>query len=924
MESEPQDSKYQAFISYSRRTDGELIAPALQRGLQGFAKPWYRQRALRVFRDDDSLSANPAIWPTVQKALDASEHFILLASPESAQSEWVGQELEHWLASHEAQKLLLVQTDGAEIAWDAAAGDFAARGNDAVPDALRGVFSDEPRYVDLRWARERDQISLADPRFRDAVADIAAPLRGVPKDEIVGEHVRQHRRARRTAIAGASGLAVLTAVAVAFGILALVSRQQAVDREQETRSVLLANESAAVFDLNPTLALQLARAGYDVAETPASAAAVRQAATVPQPIAELGSSLDRLEDAVFSPDGSSAASVGRDGILRIWDIEAGSGQEPLEFPATPGGLLTKVAYSPDGKLVATASVDGLIRVYDVDAGVDQQPVVLRGHDGSVNSVAFGPNGTTLVSGGRDSTVRVWNLNAPRQPPDVRRAGTGAYFDARISPNGKLIAGASDDATTRVWPAEDPSAAPRVLSRPDDSFAYTVEFAPDSRRLVSGGNGSLRIWDLEDEGAPPIDLIGHFAAVESASFSPDGARLATASRDRTVRVWDVSDPEVRSLLALRGHRGDVKSVDYSPDGERLLSSGVDGRIFVWSADGYAFERVTSWQDNDRTVARVAMVPSGDLVASSGFDGPIYLRELDAAPDAPPIEIGDETFPVRGLALDPSGRRIAAAVGPGTLVWDINGGKLGESFGLRSEGASAEGVAFSPDGSRIAAAGMDGEVRVWANEEGFGGAPIELSSPDGLELISVAFSGDGQRLAASGGGRVAYVWDLSDPETFASPAAYGFAEGDLITSALSPDGSLLAGAGSAGLVYLWETDPAGSEAPEVLIGHSSTVNSLHFSQDGERLVSTSNDATARVWEVAAGALSRAVVIKPRPTDTPVFAGATSEDGTTIATGGEDLQVRDCGACTTEIDRALELTSLPDLGPLDDADRTRAISG
>ncbi len=87
---------YDAFLSYNRAVDRQL-APALQRALHQLAKPWYRTRVLRVFRDDASLSANPHLWRSIQDALDSSRFFILLASPESAQSRWVEREVEHWL-----------------------------------------------------------------------------------------------------------------------------------------------------------------------------------------------------------------------------------------------------------------------------------------------------------------------------------------------------------------------------------------------------------------------------------------------------------------------------------------------------------------------------------------------------------------------------------------------------------------------------------------------------------------------------------------------------------------------------------------------------------------------------------------------------------------------------------------------------------
>src|SRR6478672_7582773 len=139
---------FDAFISYSHAADGRL-APALQRAVQRLAKPWYRLRALRVFRDDSALSANPHLWSSIQDALDESEWFVLLASPEAAASEWVDRELRHWLTAKPAARVLAAVTDGT---WEWEPHAHVLIGT-AVPAAVRDVFSEEPRHVDLRWAR---------------------------------------------------------------------------------------------------------------------------------------------------------------------------------------------------------------------------------------------------------------------------------------------------------------------------------------------------------------------------------------------------------------------------------------------------------------------------------------------------------------------------------------------------------------------------------------------------------------------------------------------------------------------------------------------------------------------------------------------------------------------------------------------------
>ena len=190
---------YDAFVSYSHAADGRL-APALQSGLQRLAKPWYRLRALRVFRDETGLSTNPHLWSSIVAALDESEWFVLLASPESATSPWVDKEIEHWLATKPADRILPALTAG-EWAWDAEARRLVG---DAVPERLAAAIIEEPRHLDLRWAHDETDLDLRNSGFRSAIADLASPMHGVAKDELEGEDIRQHRRARRLARAGVS------------------------------------------------------------------------------------------------------------------------------------------------------------------------------------------------------------------------------------------------------------------------------------------------------------------------------------------------------------------------------------------------------------------------------------------------------------------------------------------------------------------------------------------------------------------------------------------------------------------------------------------------------------------------------------------------------------------------------------------------
>ena len=151
------------------------LAVKLQVALQRFAKRWYQRRALRIFRDEANLTANPALWESIKQALSESKWFVILVSAKTAQSVWVNREIEWWLANRSSRRLLIVAT-GPGLAWDAQLGDWATEA--PVPAALRGVLAQEPRAADLvSVARGEHRLKLPD----DVVADIAAPIHGKPR-----------------------------------------------------------------------------------------------------------------------------------------------------------------------------------------------------------------------------------------------------------------------------------------------------------------------------------------------------------------------------------------------------------------------------------------------------------------------------------------------------------------------------------------------------------------------------------------------------------------------------------------------------------------------------------------------------------------------------------------------------------------------
>ena len=305
--------EYDAFISYSHQHDGQL-GPALQANVERFAKPWYKMRELRIFRDTANLSANPSLWASIEDALNSSRWFILLASADAAQSKWVNREVRYWLAHRAPDRLLVVGTDPG-LAWDEQKQDWAAGA--PVPPALRGAFSAEPLWVDLSDAQLDGHRSTIPP---DRIAAMAAPIRGVPKDMLVGEHLRQHRRAMRLAGSAVAVLVVLTALAVVASLIAVGQRNTAVQQRDQAIYNQVVAEALQYGTSDTPLAAQLNLAAYRMQPTQDQASRLLSTENTPLPFNLTTGRTYGVYAVAFSPDGHTLATGNGDGTVRLWDL----------------------------------------------------------------------------------------------------------------------------------------------------------------------------------------------------------------------------------------------------------------------------------------------------------------------------------------------------------------------------------------------------------------------------------------------------------------------------------------------------------------------------------------------------------------------------------------------------------------------------
>jgi WD40 repeat protein len=516
-----------------------------------------------------------------------------------------------------------------------------------------------------------------------------------------------------------------------------------------------------------------------------------------------GGDREEFTVAVLSPDGRFVAVQDGDATVRLVRVSTGRTVAVLE-----GSVLPERGFSRDGRqLVLEAAPDGL-RIYDVPSGRLVRVIRLRL---AVYDAAFSPDGRRLITGGEGDTARIWDVRSGRLSLEL--GGHGSDIEGvSFSPDGKLALTASEDSTARLWDA----ATGRVLAV----------------------------------------LAGHAGVVRFAGFTPDGRFVVTASDD--VRVWEVAGG---AAAVLRGHEGPVISARFSPDGRSLISSNVgDGSVRVWDV---ATRR-------ERSVLRPPRSPGTRLDTFAGFsaDGRLAvtsgLRTGRVGPPGPlreqePARLWDlETGKVRvefppppgegeklgfgcpalGAALSPDGTRLATvAECDGTLrVWDVAKGALLKTVKL---GRHGEGVAWTPDGSKIVAtaearvhvvdANSFRKIRVVGPKEGPGGL---------LPAVSPEIDRRGALVALGYVDRTARVWELATGRLVAELAHAA----PVLGVAFSPNGQFLVAA-SGDAPTIWDLE---SQRPLVqLFGHSGGVAAVDFSPDGSSIVSGGVDRSIRIW-------------------------------------------------------------------------------
>ncbi len=513
----------------------------------------------------------------------------------------------------------------------------------------------------------------------------------------------------------------------------------------------------------------------------------------------------------------------------------------------------------------------------------------QGHN--IQTVAFAPDGKTVVSSGSDHFVRQWDLATGRQvgafgqSEDRNKpyAATRWLHAVAFAPDGKTLATGDHNpgwnvSTVRIWSVADGSQLKMLQGHTDG--VVCVAYSPDGKTLASASaDGSIRLWD-PDKGTERHTLNGSDGAVRWVAWRHDGKMLASTGADGIIRLWDPDKgTEVRSFKA---HVGGASGVVFTPDGERIVSAGADKAVRIWEAStGKELQKV----ERDKPIRALAVSPDGRLLALGGADDVLLWNLAD---DKEVRRLKGPHNEISSIAFSPDGKQVAASavVHSTVFLWETATGKrLNER--PAHEGGQIGRLSYSADGQTITSYCADGTVRQW---DAATGRPLRRTEASQTGNHAAAVAPDGKSLASGAWGGQIRILDLAGKELHSWKAH----EGWVTAVAYTPDGKSLASTGKDRAVVLWNPDTGKELRRFTVEGTGELPSEVIFSPDGKLLAVVVRGQPLRLWEVASGKPRELVPPPAGPGagldgSTIIESAAFSPDSRLLVTGGRDNMAR-----------------------------------
>lgn len=851
------------FISYSRK-DRDFVR-RLSETLQA--------RGREAWVDWEGIRPAEEFMQAIFPAIERTDTFVFVISPDSVGSEVCGRELAH-AATHNKRMVPIIARDVdakavpeplAKLNW------IFCRESDSFDQATDTLIS--ALDTDLAWVRAHtrlltraveweakgknnsfvlrgDDLRAAEQWLTQAGADKERQPTALQTEYIIASRKAETRRQRTIR----TWVSIAAVISLGLAVIALFARKEAVKQrdiavtqQKMSASRELAATSQTQLQIDPELSVLLGMEAARRWPTAEAESALRQAVLKSHLHRTLGTATENVRGAVFSPGGERLITWGNEKGARLWNPATGEQIAELEKESR----FRSPAFGLDGKSFLLVSSSGAVRLCEAVSGKTIQES--RDPKAPIESAAFAGDGV-LVASISGSVVRVSQLKSG-SPISELRGHQGKISFAELSPDGATVFTQGKDKTARLW---ETATGRNISSWSLEDKGYGGAFSPDGKRLVHGLPDYSAVVRDATTGEVLCELRGHQGGIKHYAFSRDSKLVVTSCFDGAARVFDAASGKL--LSEVRGARGLVGYASFSPDGKFIVSCDPDNAARVWqlaTGDPIAMLRTP---DNFNSAV---FSPDGKFIVSGGGRGARMWR----VPRPP--ELRGHTDIVWSVAWSPDSKSLVTAGGDNTpRVWDAASAQ--QRSALQGHTDAVWMASFSPDGKRILTASVDRTARLWNAETGK--SLLVLTGHAG-DVHEAAFSPDARLVVTASKDKTARVWDAV---TGASLHELKGHAGDLLRIAFSPDGKLIATASFDSTARLWDT-VTGKPVAE-LKGHTKSLTAVAFSPDGKLLVTASEDDTARIWDVASARTTAVIGGHKSGAISAVF----SPDGQRVLTG------------------------------------------
>ncbi|MBC1197342.1 WD40 repeat domain-containing protein [Microcystis aeruginosa BLCCF158] len=545
-------------------------------------------------------------------------------------------------------------------------------------------------------------------------------------------------------------------------------------------------------------------------------------------LSEEGNSFSKVS---FSPNGSTFVTYSPDGTIKLWYLD---GKKPQEWKVDKNRSESEFIganFGRDGQILAAVSEKDTVKLWrlnekiienkDIKPLVDNERGVSHGND--FLAVSFSRDGQMIATARKNQAVKLWNrdgkllttlIDNSLTEKDCKSFKQVSHCDevlaVSFSPDGQMIATASKDQTVKLWNRDG-----KLLTTLIDNF------------LTEKDCGSFK-------------QVSHCDQVWDVSFSPNGEMIATASRDKTVKLWQRDDGKL--IRTLRGHTDGVLSVSFNPKDQMLASAGYDKNILLWNTNDGSLIKTLS--GNTDGVRRLSFSPNNNMLASVSLVGEI-VKLWNISSNPIPSLSGHSNW-VFDVSFSHDGQTIATASRDNTVKLWQRDGKLLQTLAEHKE--AVWDVTFSPDDKILAAASQDKTVKLWEKQDGKWKVVQTLDKRVGGHesgVLAVTFSPKDQIMATASDDSNVKLWKKQNKKWEFVQTLSGHV-GKVSAVTFSPDGQTLATASNDQTVKLWEKQDGTWKLVQTLYGHKGEVLAVTFSPDGQTIATASHDRTAKLWK------------------------------------------------------------------------------